>query len=341
MRRIVYTKKGDLSVIDIVTEDSPNPSHGEVVVRVHRAGMNFADLMMRQGLYGAAPDFPFTPGYEVSGEIVKVGFDCEYKIGDRVIALTGFGGYAEQVAVHKSRIIPIPDDLSFDAAAAMPVTYITAHHMLSYLGNFQEGDTVLIHHAAGGVGTAACQLAKAMGAGLIVGTSSKTKKQFVESLGMRFVDRGAEDFVKVCKDETDGKGVHHALDPVGGKHLMRSYKALRSGGRLYSFGASSAVKTENRSMFTALKMFFGMPKFKPLLMMNSNKSVFGIHMGTWKDEEIVRDHLVVLTKLLGDGKIAPIVDKVFRFDKVADAQKYMHDGKNRGKILLDFSPIIK
>jgi NADPH:quinone reductase-like Zn-dependent oxidoreductase len=339
MKRVVYTKKGDLSVISLVDEQPPTAKAGEVVIEVHRAGINFADLMMRQGLYGAAPDFPFTPGYEVSGIITQVGAGVGgQKVGDRVIAMTGFGGYAEQVVVDESRIIPIPDDISFDAAAAMPVTYATAHHMLSYLGNFQAGDTVLIHHAGGGVGTAVAQLAKALGAGIIIGTASASKREFVESLGMRFVDKDSEDFVAICKQLTDGKGVHHALDPVGGKHLMRSYKALRSGGRVYCFGASSAVSGEKRSLFAALKMLRGMPKFDPLRMMNSNKSVFGVHMGTWDDEDVMRSHLTELSELLRDGKISPIVDKVFRYEEVAQAQKYIHDRKNRGKVLLDFSP---
>ena len=339
MKRVVYTRKGDLSVIAIVEEQSPVAKAGEVVVEVHRAGINFADLMMRQGLYGAAPDFPFTPGYEVSGIITQVGDGVnELKVGDRVIAMTGFGGYAEQVVVDASRIIPIPDEVSFDAAAAMPVTYATAYHMLSWLGNFQSGDTVLITNAAGGVGTAVAQLAKALGAGIIIGTSSAGKREFVESLGMRFVDRDSEDFVAVCKQLTDGKGVHHALDPVGGKHLMRSYKALRSGGRVYCFGASSAVTGEKRSLLAALKMMRGMPQFDPLRLMNSNKSVLGRPMGTWEDEDVMRSHWVELSELLRAGKISPIVDKVFRYVRVAEAQKYIHDRKNRGKVLLDFSP---
>jgi len=339
MKRVIYTKKGDLSVIEIISEGNPVAKRDEVVIEVHRAGINFADLMMRQGLYGAAPDFPFTPGYEVSGIITQVGAaNGDLKVGQRVIAMTGFGGYAEQVVVNDSRIIPLPDEVSFDAAAAMPVTYATAYHMLSYLGNFQVGDTVLIHHAAGGVGTAVAQLASALGAGKIIGTASAGKRKFVESLGMRFVDKNTEDFVAVCKELTDGKGVHHALDPVGGKHLMRSYKALRSGGRVYCFGASSAVSGEKRSLMAALKMMRGMPKFDPLRMMNSNKSVFGVHMGTWEDEDVMRAHLVELAKLLQEGKISPIVDKVFRYEEVAQAQKYIHDRKNRGKVLLDFSP---
>jgi len=339
MNRIVYRKKGDLSVIEIVSEPSPKPATGEVVVEVHRAGINFADLMMRQGLYGAAPDFPFTPGYEVSGIISEVGAEVEHcEVGQRVIAMTGFGGYAQEVKVNANRIIPIPDDISFDAAAAMPVTYVTAYHMLAHLGNFQKDDTILVHHAAGGVGTAVAQLAKALGAGIVIGTASDTKRKFVESLGIRFVSRKSEDFVAVCKEATNGMGVHHALDPVGGKHLMRSYKATRSGGRVYSFGASSAVSSEKRSLFAAIKMLRGMPKFDPLRMMNSNKAVFGVHMGMLQDEELMRSHLAALSKMLANDEISPIVDSVFDYTDVAQAQKYIHDRKNRGKVLLKFKP---
>ncbi|MED6297642.1 MAG: alcohol dehydrogenase catalytic domain-containing protein, partial [Candidatus Thermoplasmatota archaeon] len=155
MKRIVYTKRGGLEAIEIIDEKSPEPGNNEVMIEVHRAGINFADLMMRQGLYGAAPDFPFTPGYEVSGVIRAIGSEVErHNVGDRVVALTGFGGYAEQVVVSEERAWTLPDNVSFDAAAAMPVTYLTAHHMLVHLGNFREGDSVLVHHAAGGVGTA-------------------------------------------------------------------------------------------------------------------------------------------------------------------------------------------
>ena len=131
MKRIVYTKRGGLEAIEIIDEKSPEPGNNEVMIEVHRAGINFADLMMRQGLYGAAPDFPFTPGYEVSGVIRAIGSDVErHNVGDRVVALTGFGGYAEQVVVSEERAWTLPDNVSFDAAAAMPVTYLTAHQML-------------------------------------------------------------------------------------------------------------------------------------------------------------------------------------------------------------------
>ena len=338
MRKVVYPKVGGVDSIQIVEEDDLIPEYGEVCVRIHRAGINFADLMMRQGLYGSNPDYPFTPGYEAAGEILSIGEGVDgLSEGQRVLAMTGFGGYSEMVCLDSNRIIPLPDSVSFDQAAALPVTYGTAYHMLVYLGNLSEGDTVLVHHAAGGVGTAVAQICQAYGVSKVIGTASAPKKEFVESLGMHFVDSKSEDFVSVCKSLTDGKGVNHAIDPVGGKHLMRSYKALCRGGKLYCFGASSAVKGEKRSVATAMSMWATTPKFDPLKMMRSNKAVFGVHMGLLDDESIFKGHLEALSDMLLKGKIDPIIDSVWRFEQVSEAQKHMHDRKNRGKILLDFS----
>lgn len=337
MRRVVYTRRGGLEAIGIVEEDEPIPGKGQIRIEVHRAGINFADLMMRQGLYGAAPDFPFTPGYEVSGIVSELGQGVTaHAVGDRVVAMTGFGGYAEQVVTDSDRVWALPEHISFDAGAAMPVTYLTAYHMLVHLGNFQPGDSILVHHAAGGVGTATAQLGKALKAGAIYGTASDGKADFVREHGMIHISR-SQDFVQIVKDEVGG--VHHALDPVGGKHLMDSYRALRSGGRLYVFGASSAVSGEKRSLWAALKMWRTMPRFDPLRMMNSNKAVFGVHMGMWKDEAVMRAQMEALATMLSIGVIDPIVDSVYRFEQVADAQKHIHDRGNRGKVLLDFSPI--
>ena len=339
MRKVIYPAVGGVDTIRIVEVADPVAGPGEARVRVHRAGINFADLMMRQGLYGSNPDYPFTPGYEAAGEIVDVGEGVEgVSPGDRVLAITAFGGYSEQVVLNAKRVISLPDSMSFDQAAAIPVTYGTAFHMLVYLGNLSEGETVLVHHAAGGVGTAVAQLCKAYGASLVLGTASAPKREFVESLGMRFVDREAEDFVEVCKSKTEGKGVHHAIDPVGGNHVMRSYKALRRGGKLYFFGASSAVKGDKRSILAAFKMWRSTPRFNPLKMMSSNKAVFGVHMGLLDNESVFSGHLENLSDMLLKGQIDPIIDSVWRFEQVAEAQMHIHNRSNRGKVLLDFSP---
>ena len=210
--------------------------------------------------------------------------------------------------------------------------------MLFHLGRISPGDSVLIHHAAGGVGTAVAQLCKVAGASLVIGTASASKKEFVESMGVNFVDRESEDFVKICKEMTDGKGVHHAIDPVGGSNLMRSYKATRRGGKVYFFGASSAVKGDRRSIIAAIRMWFNTPKFDPIKMMSSNKAVFGVHMGLLDDDKIFAGHLNALSKMLENNEINPVIDSIWRFERVAGAQLHMHNRKNRGKILLDFAP---
>jgi len=155
MKKVIYPKIGGPESIQIIESKLETPTKDQVKVRVHRAGINFADLMMRQGLYGSNPDFPFTPGYEISGEIIELGENVYWlKKGQRVIAMTGFGGYSEEVLVESNRIVPIPDSVSFDQAAAMPVTYGTAYHMLVHLGGLKEGDSIIIHQGGRGVGTA-------------------------------------------------------------------------------------------------------------------------------------------------------------------------------------------
>ena len=180
-KRAIYPRKGGPNVIEIVNEDMDVLQAGKIRIDVHYAGINFADLMMRVGLYGASPPFPFTPGYEVSGIISEVGTAVtNRKVGERVVAMTRFGGYSSSVDVKPEQSFVLSEEQDLAAAAAIPVTYATAHHMLVHLGRIREGDSVLIHHAAGGVGSAAAQIAKAKWADHLIGTSSDFKKEFVE-----------------------------------------------------------------------------------------------------------------------------------------------------------------
>jgi NADPH:quinone reductase-like Zn-dependent oxidoreductase len=339
MRKIVYPKAGPPEVMWIVEGGELVAGPGEVVIRVHRAGINFADLMMRLGIYDASPPFPFTPGWEVAGIVTDVGEDVEgLEPGQRVVSFTNFEGYAEQALVKQEHLLRLSDDVSFDSAAAMPVTYLTAFHMLVHLGSIQPGETVLVHHAAGGVGTAAAQIAKVYGAGRIFGVASAPKKEFVEGLGMTFIDREGADFVEAVKQETEGIGVHHALDPVGGPHLKRSFKALRQGGKLYAFGGSSFVPGPAPARFRALMQLIRTPRFSPLRLIGGNRAVFGVHIGRSKDFPRMRKQMLQLMEMVNAKKIAPVVDRAFPFERVAEAHHYIHARKNRGKVLLDFSP---
>ena len=334
-KRAVYSRKGGPNVIEIIEEEMSSLNSEQVRIDVYYAGINFADLMMRVGLYGAAPPFPFTPGYEVSGIISEIGNSVKnLNVGDSVVAMTRFGGYSTFVDVNPEQCFILDGEEDLVSTAAIPVTYATAHHMLVHLGKIRQGDSVLIHHAAGGVGSAAAQIAKAKGAGILVGTASSNKKEFVEQQGMIHVSRN-DDFVQISRSLTNGKGVDHALDPVGGKHLMRSYRALSKGGKLYSFGASSAIPGKKRNLFAALKMWWQMPKFDPLRMMNSNKAVFGVHLGTWENDEIMKEQMEDIVRMYQNGNLTPVVDSIFKLDEVSKAHYYMHERKNKGKILLD------
>mgnify|MGYP001204337787 FL=1 len=335
---IAITKAGSPSVLKIHDIEMPSPSEGEVCIEVHYAGINFADTLMRLGLYQPRPPFPFTPGYEVSGTIHSLGSGVnEFEVGQRVVAAMPTGGQCSHVTVKVSRVIPIPDDMGLDEAAAMPVTYLTAHHMLHYLGHLKKGDTVLIHGGAGGVGTAALQLCQWAGIEKVWATASGHKAEIIRSFGGIPIDRHNEDFTQIVKDATNNRGVDHILDPIGGDNLTRSLSCLAEGGRLYTYGLSSAAPTSKRSL---LKAFFALrktPKFDALRLMTRNRGVFGVHMGTWKDEEAMAQQLKRIMEGVKEGHLKPVIDSVFDAKDVAKAHQHIHDAKNIGKVLLRFS----
>ena len=335
---IAITKAGSPSVLKIHDFEMPSPSEGEVCIEVHYAGINFADTLMRLGLYQPRPPFPFTPGYEVSGTIHSLGSGVtEFEVGQRVVAAMPTGGQCSHVTVKVSRVIPIPDDMELDEAAAMPVTYLTAHHMLHYLGHLKKGDTVLIHGGAGGVGTAALQLCQWAGIEKVWATASGHKAEIIRSFGGIPIDRHNEDFTQIVKDATNNRGVDHILDPIGGDNLTRSLSCLAEGGRLYTYGLSSAAPTSKRSL---LKAFFALrktPKFDALRLMTRNRGVFGVHMGTWKDEDAIAGQLHRIMEGVKEGHLKPVIDSVFDAKDVAKAHQHIHDAKNIGKVLLRFS----
>ncbi len=336
-RRIIITKAGDPSVLAIQEMEMPKPNSGEVCIEVHFAGINFADTLMRLGLYQPRPKYPFTPGYEVSGVIHSLGKGVNgLKVGQKIVAAMPTGGQASHVLVKQSRVIPLPDEMSLEAAAAMPVTYITAHHMLHHLGNLKSTDSVLIHGGAGGVGTAALQLCRWAGISKVWATASGSKTEIIKSLGGIPIDRHNEDFVEIIKQEMDGLGVDHILDPIGGDNLARSLSVLAQGGKLYTFGMSAAAPSSKRSVLKAFFAWRKTPRFDALKMMSRNQGVFGVHMGTWKDEKVIAGQLEKIVEGIKLGELEPVIDSIFDAEKVSDAHQYIHDAKNIGKVLLRF-----
>lgn len=335
--RVAITKAGSPSVLKILEMDIPIPKEGEVCIEVHFAGINFADTLMRLGLYQPRPPFPFTPGYELSGTINSLGSGVTgFEVGQRVVAAVPTGGQSSHVAVKTSRVIPVPDEMGLDEAAAMPVTYLTAHHMLHYLGHLKKGETVLIHGGAGGVGTAALQICQWAGIDNVWATASGSKSEIIESFGGIPIDRHNQDFVQIIKEGTGGRGVDHILDPIGGDNLTRSLSVLAEGGRLYTYGMSAAAPSSKRSMIRAFLAWRKTPKFDPLKLMTRNRGVFGVHMGTWKDEDAMSEQLYKIMEGIKLGHLKPVIDSVFDAEDVADAHQYIHDAKNIGKVLLRF-----
>ncbi|RJU80165.1 MAG: alcohol dehydrogenase [Candidatus Poseidoniales archaeon] len=336
-RRVEFTKAGSPSTIRVTEMPMPEPKQGQVRVKVAFAGINFADLLMRLGFYQPRPPYPFTPGYEVSGVIDALGDDeSQFTIGQRVVAAMSTGGQSSHVVVDAQRVLPLPEEISLETAAAMPVTYLTAHHMLHHLGHLDENESVLIHGGAGGVGTAALQLCQWAGVSKVWATASGSKSEIIESYGGRAIDRHNQDFVSIIKKETDNQGVDHILDPIGGDNLTRSLSVLKEGGRLYTYGMSAVAPTSKRSMLRSFLAWRKTPAFDPLRLMTRNRGVFGVHMGTWKNEAVMLRQLQRIMEGVLEGSLKPVIDSIYDVEDVAKAHQYLHDGKNIGKVLLRF-----
>ena len=335
MKAVVVTKHGGPDNMELQELPTPSPGPGEVCIRVSRAGINFADILSRMGLYPGSPKPPFTPGMEVSGTVDEVGPDVEgFELGDRVVGSGTKGGYATHTIAKTDGVFKIPDEITFDVAAAFPAVYLTSYLMIIHPGALQKGESILIHGAAGGVGLASIELAKIAGAKTIFGTCSPSKHEFIQERGVLPVDR--DNFLAGIMEWTDGKGVELVLDPIGGEHLMQSYRCLGSGGRVCSFGISDMAPGKKKSQWKRFKSWMTFPRFDPLKMMTSNRGVFGIHLGRWKNWERLDKARKDLMGWIDEGKINPHVDKVFSSERAAEAHHYIQDRKNIGKVLLSF-----
>lgn len=330
MRAIVISKHGGPNVLKVQERPDPSLGAGEVRVEVAAAGINFADVMARMGLYPDAPKTPCVVGYEVAGTILELGDGVQaFAPGQRVFASTQFGGYASQVVVPASDVVALPDELSFEQGAAIPVNYGTAWAGLIGYGDLQPGDRVLVHSAGGGVGIAATQIAKRTGAE-VYGTASPGKHARCEELGVDHVldytkpgwERGLPKFDVI-------------LDAVAGKSFRTSYDLLRPGGRLVAFGASSLVTGQRRNLVSALRTVVRMPRFNLIKQMSESKVVVGLNMLTlWKEHGTLQPWIGPLREMLDDGTIAPVVAAALPFERAGEAQTLITERKNVGKVVL-------
>jgi len=336
MRKVVVTGAGSVDKLKMVEEPDPTPGAGELRIRVKASGVNFADILGRRGLYPDAPAFPFVIGYEVSGIVDQVGDDVDSGLmGQEVISLTAFGGYADTAIVRPEQVFSKPKKLDFVHAAAIPVQYLTAYQLVVIMGGLKKGETILIHNAGGGVGLAALDFARHIGAKTI-GTASPGKHDFLKNRGIdEVIDYRHKDWFSELMELTDGRGADLIIDPIGGKYTRQSYKALASAGRLGVFGASAVTESKLAGKLGFLKLLFQTPLFHPFQLMNANKGVFGVNLGhLWADHERVRRWGEEILRGVEAGWVNPHVDTTFPLEKVGEAHSYIEARRNIGKVVL-------
>lgn len=336
MRQIVTTGTGGIEVLKVQEKPDPQPRAGEVVIRVCAAGLNFADILSRQGLYPDSPPKPCVMGYEVSGVIEAVGEGVNSAfVGKSVAAMTRFGGQSDLVAVKAMQVFDKPDSLTFEQAAAVPVNYLTAYALLVVMGSLHQGESVLIHNAGGGVGLAALDIAKKIGA-VTYGTASKSKHKFLAERGLdHAIDYRKQDWQPELMQLTNGRGVDLIVDPIGGKNWKKSFNSLRHTGRLGMFGVSAASADGFSGKLKLLKAVLQTPWFFALPLLNRNRGVFGLNLGhMWHEPEKVAIWMRDILRGVEEEWIRPHVDRTFSFDDAGKAHQYLEQRKNIGKVVL-------
>jgi NADPH:quinone reductase-like Zn-dependent oxidoreductase len=342
MRAVVLTGHGGPEVLQVQERPDPPVGPGEVRIAVKAAGINFADTMARVGLYPEAPKPPCVLGYEVAGEIESVGEGVdEVKVGDRVMAGTRFGGQASRVTVPADQVIPLEDSLSFEQGAAFPVNYATSYAALVIMGGVREGDRVLIHAAAGGVGISATQVARSRGAE-IFGTASASKHDAIRAQGVQHpIDYRTQDFEQEVRRITGGEGIDVIMDATGPTNFRKDYRLLREGGRLIMYGASELSSGGGRSIPSLARNLMRMPLatlpwWKSLQVLSENKGVFGLNMLAWQDREGLDRVIEPLSREIAEGTIQvdPVVAEAFPFERAGDAHQFIAERRNIGKVVL-------
>lgn len=309
----------------LVIADRPTPDIGadELLIKVAAAGLNRADILQRRGHYPSPPDAPSNPGLEVAGVIERVGRNVSnFRIGERVCALLAGGGYSEYVAVNAGQVLPIPGALSMVEAASLPESYFTVWSNVFEFGRLQPRETLLVHGGSSGIGVAAIQLAAARGHTVFTTAGSDDKCRFCETLGAtRAINYKSEDFVSALAAETGGKGVNVIFDMIGGSYVSRNLQSLATEGRLVMIATQGGAKGE----------------IDVLRVMQQRLVITGSTLRARSSEfkRAMRDAVLKnVWPLIESGRIRPIVDKVFAFERASDAHVYMESGAHKGKIIL-------
>ncbi|XP_053555559.1 synaptic vesicle membrane protein VAT-1 homolog [Bombina bombina] len=336
-RALVLSAHGGYDKVKLVTKKgSLAPKTGEVLVRVKACGLNFADLMARQGVYDRLPSLPVSLGMECAGTVEELGEGVtDRKVGDKVLVLNRFGLWQEVVSIPTNHTFIMPEGMSFEEGAALLVNYITAYMILFDFGNLRPNQSVLIHMAAGGVGTAATQLCKTVENVTIFGTASAAKHESLKENGVTHpIDYRTTDYVDELK-KVSPKGVDIVLDPLGGSDTCKAFNLLKPMGKLVIYGAANLLTGQKKNLMALAKTWWNQFSINAMQLIPSNKAVCGFHLGHLDDEtELITGVVTKLLDLYKQGKIKPKIDTVFPFEQVGDAMRQMQEKKNIGKVVL-------
>ncbi|WP_368504813.1 zinc-binding alcohol dehydrogenase family protein [Alkalihalophilus sp. As8PL] len=325
MRAIQFTTYGGPEVLKMVDLELPKPESNEVIIKIEAIGVNYADTARREGQYVVPTPLPFVPGAEVAGVVDEVGSDVStVKVGDRVVTLLGSKkatGYAEYSIADDRGLMPIPEGVSFEQAVALPLQGLSAYHILKTMGQLEEGDTVLVHAAAGGVGTIAVQLAKLMGAGKVIATASSPEKlELASELGADVLINYTEDnWYEQVLDATNGRGVNVALEMAGGRVFIDTLKCLATFGRLVVYGVASGEQSP----------------FNPSSLMARNQSVIGFFLPQiMRKPRLLQSSMKELLGYVGSGQLKLQIGGTYPLEEAAEVHSLMQGRKTTGKLIL-------
>ncbi|KAG8512877.1 Synaptic vesicle membrane protein VAT-1 [Galemys pyrenaicus] len=338
LRCLVLTGFGGYDKVKLQSRPAapPAPGPGQLTLRVRACGLNFADLMARQGLYDRLPPLPFTPGMEGAGVVVAVGEGVDNrKVGDRVMVLNRSGMWQEEVTVPSAQTFLMPEAMTFEEAAALLVNYVTAYMILFDFGNLRPGHSVLVHMAAGGVGMAAVQLCRTVENVTVFGTASASKHEMLKEKGVTYpIDYHTTDYVDEIK-KISPKGVDIVMDPLGGSDTAKGYNLLKPMGKVVIYGMANLLTGPKRNLMALARTWWNQFNVTALQLLPANRAVCGFHLGYLEGEvELVSGVVARLLTLYNQGHIKPHIDSVWPFEKVVDAMKQIQEKKNVGKVLL-------
>ncbi|XP_046328958.1 synaptic vesicle membrane protein VAT-1 homolog-like [Haliotis rufescens] len=338
MKSVVLTGFGGLKMLKVQQKPEVTAAGGELLVRVRACGMNFPDLMVRQGVIDTPPKTPVIMGFECSGIVEAVGENTTgFKVGDRVIGFTNYNAWAELVNINANHVFKMPDNMSFQDGAALPMNYVTAYILLFDMANLRKGQSLLVHSVGGGVGNAITQLCKTVEDVTVFGTASSNKHEAIKANVSHIFDHNVDYAQEVRK--VAAEGVDIVLDCMCGDDTNKGIMLLKPMGKYLLYGSSNIVTGETKSFFSFAKSWWQVDKVNPIKLFDENKVIGGFQLRRLLFNQgqhgYVREVIEKLFKMYSAGKINPTIDSVWAFEDVSDAMQKMQDRKNVGKVLLD------